>query len=220
MARTALFQFAARTVGAANSWNDFRGPDCNSGAPKLLVDYDSGAVIVDSTGTTWTGVRLGLQADFFNQGETLGVNSVGSGDLAWVEEAEQLYSIIYETTFGGTGGILRISRLNNNNTYSIDVACSRTSGDSATRSTIITVAGSPKTIDAYLNSSANANWTGISPTSTNIDIECEPENSGGQGQISAIRLIEGPNITSVSGDDVIGAAETDWVIAGSGFGAA
>ena len=33
-------------------------------------------------------------------------------------------------------------------------------------------------------------------------------------------LDAGPSITSVSGDDVIGATETNWVIAGSGFGAA
>ena len=37
---------------------------------------------------------------------------------------------------------------------------------------------------------------------------------------ATISIDYGPSITSVSGDDTIGATETDWVIAGSGFGAA
>lgn len=129
-----------------------------------------------------------------------GVNAVGTGDAAWVDEAT--ISDTYHFVVGASEGQYTISGLDNSKTYTIKVFCSR---DSTSGSIVGEYSTDGFTtfleLNASLNSTQIVTLSNISPSSGNIVIDWRNKDDAGAAYFNAIEIVEndvGGTTTNIS----------------------
>lgn len=175
---------AFQTTGGAPSdtfktWND----TTNNGTGTLFAD-----LLDDSGAATGWGFECTSGTGSGNVG-TNGVNSVGSGDAAWVDEA--IISDHYHFTSTDGAAVYEISGLDNAKTYTIEHYASR--DGSGTRITEISIDGFlnvADTVNALGNSSLIAVASNVSPSAGVITYSWRRQSGSSFGYINALRITE------------------------------
>lgn len=127
-----------------------------------------------------------------------GVNAVGTGDAAWVDEANVSESYQYVSSSGTAS--YDITGLDNEKTYTIDVFGSR-DASASDRVGEYSVDGftSSVTLDAALNSTLEATFASVSPSSGKITVAMRVYSGSSYGYFNALQIEEdtggGPTTT-------------------------
>ena len=170
------------------SWNVF-DQSGNTDGPGMPLSSD----LLDISGTG-TGFTF-FQTDNANQADgNSGVNSVGSGDAAWVNVARAMQEYWFSTsqTTARKQGVGNVP----GGTYTIEFTGSRAGVSAGERITRIIVGDSAQTFDPADNVSEVARFTGVEPdTNGEIrwDILADADTDSSHSFVGAIRIIpEGP----------------------------
>lgn len=172
---------AADTSG---TWDNVDNGIINAPPDTLIADCnDYGTGLATGVSFSFTGGTGGWG------GATNGVNSAGSGDASWVDEA----IISDEYCFkGGTNATqtFEFDGLDNAKTYTVQAFGSR-EGTGALRRTTMTIGASSDSYEADGNSSDTAEITGISPSSGAISVDLARTSGSDVGiYFNAIRIFE------------------------------
>lgn len=174
------------TADTFGSWTNVT--DYVSSTTEALLDFSDG---------TDTGWDVTITSGGGGGGAN-GVNAVGTGDAAWVDEA--IVSAQYHLATGGSNPVYEISGLDNAKTYTIKAFGSRDAG--VPRDTDYTVDAfvSFINVEAAGNSTLIALFEDISPSSGIISVSAR-NGSGSFGYINAIEIEEftGGGITNPKG---------------------
>ena len=177
------------TAGVTGNWNEALVSNVSDSSVMIAdaIDYDTGSV---------TGVEIYTDDDGFNYSFTDGVNSIPSGDAAWVDQAvisDEGLRFTYSPDIEYKG-------LDPAKTYAVQVYGSVDNSDTAT--TTLTVDGVTDTLLPSGNSTAIMGVTGVSPNGSGTIFVGLSTSSAGMGRLNAIRVFEeaaGPDLTARKG---------------------
>lgn len=169
------FQNTTSPNNTAYTWNSFTTPQTT--LTTALVDSDGTASAISVLLTSYIPVKA-----------STGVNAVGTGDAAWVNQARiseqgwytsQSYNII----------VMRFAGLDNAKRYDFNIFGSRNS-DANLFNLNSAIDGVTITVSTSMNSSRTAEFRDIAPTSGHIDITFTCNSSASPAFLSAIRMTE------------------------------
>lgn len=209
---TAKINFSGGGVSASNTFGFWTNLLSAADAATVdILDFATGA----DTGWNITVVGSGINTS------NGGVNTVGSGDAAFVDEAKCSYNL--HNLSGAAEGQYKIDGLNNSNTYTLRHFPSRDSS-SSTRIGEYSANGfsSVQELDASLNSTGVVIFSNISPVAGEIFFNWRVKDDTGYAYSNAMEITEnaaaGATIDDFNTDEIILDAETGNTATVSDFG--
>jgi hypothetical protein len=180
----ARINFGPTAAASTNvTWNDINATDQ---APSALND-------ITGAGLGWT---LTIDAAANAQG-SLGIESVGSGDAAWIDES--VITDTYQYVNDSTVATYTVSGLDNSKTYDLEFLPSRTSGSSRVSEYSADGFVTSVTVDAYDNSTLTGIISAVSPVGGAITFEVRAESGSSYGYINAARVVENVSEDTLNG---------------------